>query len=124
MYVVSLMTPAPSKELQDFIDEVRKPRGKTLMDEKTVSGRFALIARIVETGGGRVISRPFLDRRACPSQVASQTLTRMDCSADGRRLSAFLFTFTAPNYILAALTYTMLGAVRAVAPVRRQAGYR
>jgi cation/acetate symporter len=35
MYVVSLMTPAPSKELQDFIDEVRKPRGKTLMDEKS-----------------------------------------------------------------------------------------
>ena len=35
MYVVSLMTPAPSKELQQFIDEVRKPRGKTLMDEKS-----------------------------------------------------------------------------------------
>ena len=35
MYVVSLMTPAPSKELQDFIDEVRKPRGKTLMEEKS-----------------------------------------------------------------------------------------
>ncbi|MCZ8181683.1 MAG: cation acetate symporter [Beijerinckiaceae bacterium] len=34
MYVVSLMTPAPSAELQRFIDEVRKPRGKTLMDEK------------------------------------------------------------------------------------------
>ncbi|MCZ8259655.1 MAG: cation acetate symporter [Beijerinckiaceae bacterium] len=35
MYVVSLMTPAPSKELQQFIDEVRKPRGKTLMEEKS-----------------------------------------------------------------------------------------
>ena len=35
MYVVSLMTPAPSAELQRFIDEVRKPRGKTLMEEKS-----------------------------------------------------------------------------------------
>ena len=34
MYLVSLMTPAPSKELQDFIDEVRRPRGKTMMEEK------------------------------------------------------------------------------------------
>jgi cation/acetate symporter len=34
MYVVSLMTPAPSSELQKFIDEVRRPRGKTLMEEK------------------------------------------------------------------------------------------
>ncbi|MCZ8377001.1 MAG: cation acetate symporter [Beijerinckiaceae bacterium] len=35
MIVVSLMTPAPSAELQRFIDEVRKPRGKTLMEEKS-----------------------------------------------------------------------------------------
>jgi cation/acetate symporter len=34
MYLVSLMTPAPSKELQNFIDEVRRPRGKTIMEEK------------------------------------------------------------------------------------------
>jgi cation/acetate symporter len=32
MIVVSLMTPEPSKEMQDFIDEVRKPRGKAMMD--------------------------------------------------------------------------------------------
>jgi cation/acetate symporter len=35
MIVVSLMTPAPAKEMQDFIDACRRPRGKTLMDEKT-----------------------------------------------------------------------------------------
>lgn len=35
MVVVSLMTPAPSKEIQDFIDECRRPRGKTMMEEKT-----------------------------------------------------------------------------------------
>jgi cation/acetate symporter len=35
MWLVSLVTPAPSKEMQDFIDEVRKPRGNTLMQEKT-----------------------------------------------------------------------------------------
>jgi cation/acetate symporter len=34
MVVVSLMTPAPSKEMQDFIDQVRRPKGKTLMGEK------------------------------------------------------------------------------------------
>jgi cation/acetate symporter len=34
MVIVSLMTPAPSKEMQDFIDEVRKPRGETIMQEK------------------------------------------------------------------------------------------
>lgn len=34
MVVVSLMTPAPSKEMQDFIDQVRKPKGRTLMGEK------------------------------------------------------------------------------------------
>ncbi|MGL5361315.1 MAG: sodium:solute symporter family protein [Bosea sp. (in: a-proteobacteria)] len=34
MIVVSLMTPAPSKEMQDFIDECRRPRGKTMMEEK------------------------------------------------------------------------------------------
>ncbi|TKT79290.1 sodium:solute symporter family protein [Aquamicrobium sp. LC103] len=35
MIIVSLLTKAPSKEMQDFIDEVRVPRGKTLMEEKT-----------------------------------------------------------------------------------------
>jgi len=34
MYVVSIMTPAPSKQLQDFIDACRCPKGKTLMEEK------------------------------------------------------------------------------------------
>jgi cation/acetate symporter len=35
MIIVSLMTPAPAKEMQDFIDECRRPRGKTMMEEKT-----------------------------------------------------------------------------------------
>jgi cation/acetate symporter len=35
IYVVSLMTPEPSKELQAFIDEIRKPRGGTVLEEKT-----------------------------------------------------------------------------------------
>jgi cation/acetate symporter len=35
MWLVSMVTPAPSKEMQEFIDEVRKPRGKTIMVEKT-----------------------------------------------------------------------------------------
>lgn len=33
-YVVSLMTPAPSKEMQDFIDAIRVPKGDTIMQEK------------------------------------------------------------------------------------------
>jgi cation/acetate symporter len=35
MIVVSLFTKAPSKELQDMIDEIRVPRGKTILEEKT-----------------------------------------------------------------------------------------
>jgi cation/acetate symporter len=34
MIVVSLMTKAPSKEMQDMIGEIRIPRGKTVMEEK------------------------------------------------------------------------------------------
>jgi cation/acetate symporter len=33
-YVVSMMTEAPSKEMQSFIDDIRKPRGRTLLEEK------------------------------------------------------------------------------------------
>ena len=35
MIIVSLLTPAPSREMQDFIDEIRKPRGETVLKEKT-----------------------------------------------------------------------------------------
>jgi cation/acetate symporter len=35
MYVVSLMTPEPSKEMQALVDEIRKPRGRTVLEEKT-----------------------------------------------------------------------------------------
>ena len=35
IYVVSLLTKAPSKEMQAFIDEIRKPRGRTVLEEKT-----------------------------------------------------------------------------------------
>ena len=31
MVVVSLLTPAPSKEIQDMVDEVRIPGGKTIL---------------------------------------------------------------------------------------------
>ena len=34
MIVVSLLTPAPSREMQDFIDEVRRPRGDTTHEGK------------------------------------------------------------------------------------------
>jgi cation/acetate symporter len=32
MFVVSLLTKAPSKQMQDFIDEIRRPKGKELME--------------------------------------------------------------------------------------------
>jgi cation/acetate symporter len=35
IYVVSLMTKAPSAEMAAFIDEIRKPRGQTVLQEKT-----------------------------------------------------------------------------------------
>ena len=34
IYVVSLMTREPSGEMQAFIDEIRKPRGQTVLEEK------------------------------------------------------------------------------------------
>jgi len=35
IYVVSLVTPEPSKEMQAYVDEIRKPRGRTILEEKT-----------------------------------------------------------------------------------------
>jgi len=35
IYVVSLLTKEPSKEMQAFIDEIRRPRGETVLKEKT-----------------------------------------------------------------------------------------
>jgi cation/acetate symporter len=35
IWIVSLMTKAPSAEMQGFIDEIRKPRGRTVLEEKT-----------------------------------------------------------------------------------------
>ena len=35
IYVVSQFTKAPSAEMQAFIDEIRKPRGRTVLEEKT-----------------------------------------------------------------------------------------
>jgi cation/acetate symporter len=35
MIIVSLMTKAPSAEMQGFVDEIRRPRGNALMTEKT-----------------------------------------------------------------------------------------
>jgi cation/acetate symporter len=34
MYVVSMMGKEPSKEMQAFVDEIRKPRGRTVLQEK------------------------------------------------------------------------------------------
>jgi cation/acetate symporter len=35
IYVVSKLTPAPSAEMQAYVDEIRKPRGRTVLEEKT-----------------------------------------------------------------------------------------
>jgi cation/acetate symporter len=35
IYVVSLFTKEPSREMQALIDEIRKPRGRTVLEEKT-----------------------------------------------------------------------------------------
>jgi cation/acetate symporter len=34
IYIVSLMTKEPSKEMQAFVDEIRKPRGRTVLQDK------------------------------------------------------------------------------------------
>jgi len=33
--IVSLMGKEPSKEMQAYVDEIRKPRGRTVLEEKT-----------------------------------------------------------------------------------------
>jgi cation/acetate symporter len=35
IYVVSLMTKEPSAQMQAYVDEIRKPRGRTVLEEKT-----------------------------------------------------------------------------------------
>jgi cation/acetate symporter len=35
IYVVSLLGKAPSKEMQAYVDDIRKPRGRTVLEEKT-----------------------------------------------------------------------------------------
>jgi cation/acetate symporter len=35
IYVVSLLGREPSKEMQAYVDEIRKPRGRTVLEEKT-----------------------------------------------------------------------------------------
>jgi cation/acetate symporter len=35
IWVVSLFTKPPSAEMQAFVDEIRKPRGQTVLEEKT-----------------------------------------------------------------------------------------
>jgi cation/acetate symporter len=35
IWIVSLLGNPPSKEIQDMVDEIRKPRGRTILEEKT-----------------------------------------------------------------------------------------
>ena len=35
IYVVSLLGKEPSREMQAYVDEIRKPRGRTILEEKT-----------------------------------------------------------------------------------------
>ena len=35
IYVVSLMGKEPSKEMQAYVDDIRRPRGRTVLEEKT-----------------------------------------------------------------------------------------
>ena len=44
IYVVSLFTKAPSTEMQAFVDEIRKPRGRTVLEEKILTGAHGQIA--------------------------------------------------------------------------------
>ncbi len=36
IYVVSLLGKEPSKEMQAYVDDIRKPRGRTVLEEKTI----------------------------------------------------------------------------------------
>ena len=45
IYVVSLVTKEPSQEMQAFIDEIRRPRGETVLKEKPPSAILANLER-------------------------------------------------------------------------------
>ena len=48
IYVVSLVTKEPSQELQAFIDDIRRPRGETVLKEKTTE--LAILANLERRG--------------------------------------------------------------------------
>ena len=54
IYVVSLIGKAPSTEMQAYVDEIRKPRGRTVLEEKTDLGGFSRL----EIGGRGPLKGP------------------------------------------------------------------
>ena len=65
IYVVSLIAKEPSKEMQAFVDEIRKPRGRTVLEEED------LPADAVESGAGPCGAPLLFDRPACRHFAAS-----------------------------------------------------
>ena len=86
IYVVSLMGKAPSKEMQAFIDEIRKPRGRTVLEEKTPE--LVSASRCTERGPAGPASFVGIVLAACASAAAIvRRLPESDVSAANPFLS-------------------------------------
>ena len=108
--------------MQAYVDEIRRPRGQTVLKEKTTSGARQ---HIRQTGpfGPRFFRRPCLHacrgsrRLPCCTTVARRQASTGSSLVEPRELPtlgivtslAAYWYFHIPNFILAALMYTMLG---------------
>ena len=115
IYVVSLMTKAPSAEMQAFVDEIRKPRGQTVLEEKT-SDRHAV--RASERGP----SGPRFFLPAC--QVPLRCRHCAGRRSDGRRctMGGYLLTLLvlSPAELRSGGADVHAARPRAAQPVRRR----
>ncbi len=90
--------------MQAFIDEIRKPRGRTVLEEKTLS---VIMLRSTERGprGPASFVASSLPRRMAAAIVRICGVRAV--SATVRFLTYWYFHL--PNFVLAALMYTLLG---------------
>ena len=103
------MSKAPSKEMQAFVDEIRKPRGRTVLEEKTL-----IDARSPMRSGALRDPASFrrTARSSCRLNTAAAILRRRRSSAVSPSYPLLTYWyFHLPNFVLAALMYTLLGRV-------------
>ena len=106
IYVVSLITKAPSKEMQAFVDEIRKPRGGARCWKKRPDGSQTPSSQAGPSG-------PRFFVRALLRYYARSGPRHRSAASDSRDAapvrSRTYWYYHLPNFVLAALMYTLLG---------------